>query len=188
MIKDTYRYFTIDYVIKEHDFIISESGGIHGVKDIGLVESVLAHIKNDDYYPEFLDKITHIVFGINKSHAFNDGNKRTSIALSAFFLGINDHDAMIKQYTEGMEEVAIWVAKSFIDKDLLSRIIEFLLYDDKGNIYYFIEQAKRYKDFIEPDKAPIGSELLCAMANDWIGDEPLSEENKLKLLEAITKK
>ena len=94
---------------------------------------------------------------------------------------------MIKQYTEGMEEVAIWVAKSFINKDLLKRIIEFLLYDDKINIYYFIDKARRYKDFIEPDQAPIDSDLLCPMVNDWIGDEPLSEENKLKLYEAVSK-
>lgn len=79
------NYFTRTYAIKTHDFIIDISGGAHGVNDIGLLESVLDHIQNDLYYPELEDKLTHLVFSVNKNHAFSDGNKRSSIALGAYF-------------------------------------------------------------------------------------------------------
>jgi death-on-curing protein len=79
------NYFGVEYAIKEHNFIIEHSGGLSGVRDLGMIESVLEHIKNDEYYPDFLDKLTHIVYGFNKNHVFHDGNKRTSLALSAFF-------------------------------------------------------------------------------------------------------
>jgi len=82
----TFFYFTISYAIKTHDKIIEISGGSTGIKDLGNLESPLSHIQNDDYYPDLEDKITHLVFSINKNHAFTDGNKRTSIALGGFFL------------------------------------------------------------------------------------------------------
>jgi hypothetical protein len=44
---------------------------------------------------EFESKLTHLVYSVNKSHCFNDGNKRTSIALGAFFLEINGLDVLV---------------------------------------------------------------------------------------------
>jgi death-on-curing protein len=54
-----FRYFTIEYAIKTHDKIIDISGGLSGLKNIGDLESPLEHIKNDMYYPEVEDKVTH---------------------------------------------------------------------------------------------------------------------------------
>lgn len=65
-----FLYFTTEYAIKTHDKIIEISGGAGGINDLGNLESPLEHIKNDDYYPELEDKITHLVFSINKNHAF----------------------------------------------------------------------------------------------------------------------
>lgn len=90
-----FLYFTTEYAIKTHDKIIEISGGAGGINDLGNLESPLEHIKNDDYYPELEDKITHLVFSINKNHAFTDGNKRSSIALGAFFLELNGLDSMV---------------------------------------------------------------------------------------------
>ena len=42
-------YFDIEYAIREHDWIIENSGGLHGQQDIGLLESALVHIQNDMY-------------------------------------------------------------------------------------------------------------------------------------------
>ncbi|MFM7468267.1 MAG: type II toxin-antitoxin system death-on-curing family toxin [Vampirovibrionales bacterium] len=81
----TCYYFELKQAIHLHSLIITHSGGLPGVKEEGLLDSTLQHMKNDSYYPDFLDKLTHLVFSINKNHAFNDGNKRASIALSALF-------------------------------------------------------------------------------------------------------
>lgn len=182
-----YNYFTTDQAIQKHSFIIENSGGKNGIKDVGLVDSVLSHIQNDDYYPELIDKVTHIAFGLNKNHAFTDGNKRASIALSSFFLELNGHDFAVRQYTHGMEEVAIWIAKNLISRETLKKIIEFLIYDEPVHVAFFIAEAKFYRYLIEPHDAPIDKILLTRMVDDWLsGDMELSEETKLILFDAIS--
>jgi death-on-curing protein len=116
-------YFTSDYAIKIHDKIIEISGGISGVKDFGNIDSPINHIQNDDYYPSFEDKIIHLVYSFNKNHAFNDGNKRTSIAIGAFFLEVNGLEALVDKFIIEMENIAVTVADNIIDKTLLSEII-----------------------------------------------------------------
>ena len=59
-------YFDVKHAVEVHDYIIEVSGGLHGYRDIGLLESVLEHIQNDMYYPSFPEKLTHLVFAVNK--------------------------------------------------------------------------------------------------------------------------
>ncbi|KDE38453.1 hypothetical protein ADINL_2908 [Nitrincola lacisaponensis] len=77
------------------------------------------------------DKLTHLVFSINKNHAFNDGNKRSSLALGAYFLELNGFDYVVKRFVKEMENIAVWVADNVIDKDLLHRIICSVIYEDE---------------------------------------------------------
>ena len=124
-----HQYFTTQYAIERHDKIIEISGGLGGIKNIGDLESPLEHIKNDDYYPQIEDKVTHLFFSINKNHSFNDGNKRSSIALAAFFLELNGYDFMVTKFIAEMENIAVHVADNRIDKDLLYEIIQSLIYE-----------------------------------------------------------
>jgi death-on-curing protein len=74
-----YNYFNTEYAVKIHDQIIRISGGIEGVKTLGNIDSPLAHIQNDDYYPTFEEKLTHLVFSFNKFHALMmETNERPS--------------------------------------------------------------------------------------------------------------
>jgi len=123
-------YFDIAHAIKVHDWIIDNSGGLAGTNDLGLLNSPLEHIQNDLYYPEFEDKLTHLVYSINKNHAFSDGNKRSSIALGAYFLELNGFDFCIQDFVHGMENIAVWIADNVIDKDLTFKIIKSLIYED----------------------------------------------------------
>ena len=125
-----FNYFDIGHAISTHDFIINESGGSHGVKDLGLLESVLDHIQNDFYYPEFEAKVTHLVFSVNKNHAFSDGNKRSSIALGAYFLELNDLEYCVDRFIIEMENISVHVADNRIDKDLLYEIIYSIINED----------------------------------------------------------
>ena len=120
-------YFDLTHAIQVHDWIIENSGGLYGIRDLNPLESVLEHIQNDDYYPDLISKLTHLVFSINKFHAFNDGNKRSSIALGTYFLALNGYDYCIKKFVLEMENMAVWVADGKIGKDLLGRIIESIL-------------------------------------------------------------
>lgn len=122
-------YFDINYAVHVHDWIIEKSGGLHGAKDTGSLTSVLTHIQNDMYYPNFEDKLCHLVFSIVKLHAFNDGNKRSSIVLGAYLLEINGFDFCIKPFMRQMENIVVWVAEGKIDKPLLLKIIQSILYE-----------------------------------------------------------
>ncbi len=122
-------YFDIEFAIKIHDKIIEMSGGREGFNDIGLASSVLDFIQNDLYYPTFEEKLAHLVYGINKNHAFNDGNKRSSIALGAYFMRINGYEYAEKRFIYEMENIAVSVADNIISKDLLQKIITSLLYE-----------------------------------------------------------
>jgi death on curing protein len=43
-----FAYFDAVHAIAVHDEIINKSGGFHGVLNIGLLESALEHVKNDE--------------------------------------------------------------------------------------------------------------------------------------------
>ncbi|HGN1707707.1 TPA: type II toxin-antitoxin system death-on-curing family toxin [Providencia rettgeri] len=121
-------YFDVEHAISTHDWIINQSGGRHGVIDEGLLHSPLQMIQNDLYYPTIVDKLTHLVYSINKNHAFNDGNKRSSLALGAYFLELNGYDYIVNLFIIEMENIAVWVADNAISKDLLSEIISDLIF------------------------------------------------------------
>ena len=128
--KIRFLYFDVAHAISIHDWIIEHSGGLAGTKNRGQLESPLEHIQKDLYYPELEDKLTHLVYSINKHHAFNDGNKRSSLVLGAYFLKLNGFDCVVKRFIHEMENIAVWVADNVIDKALLHQIICSILYEE----------------------------------------------------------
>jgi len=56
-------YLDIDQVLEIHKLTVRVSGGgSDGHLDLGKLESALRHIQNDDYYPTFEEKLTHLIF------------------------------------------------------------------------------------------------------------------------------
>jgi death on curing protein len=128
-----YLFFNSDHAIRVHDKILEVSGGLPGIINRGNLESILVHIENDDYYPTFEDKLTHLVFAVNKGHCFQDANKRTSIALGAFLLEVNGLDIIASKFIIEMENIAVAVADDIIDKDLLREIISSIIKEEDYN-------------------------------------------------------
>ncbi len=125
-----FNYFDVAHAVLVHDGIIKQSGGALGIIHLRLLDSVLDHVKNDEYYPELEHKLTHILFSINKNHCFQDGNKRASIALSAYFLEINKCTFKINRFISEMENIAVDVADNRIDKELLFEIVYSIIYEE----------------------------------------------------------
>lgn len=122
------HYLTINEVLDVYKVTIQFSGGgACGIINLGQMESVLAHIQNDDYYPTISEKICHIIFQVIKSHCFIDGNKRMGLALSAKFLINNGYVAILRKYMTFMENIIYEVASGKISKELLQEIITALL-------------------------------------------------------------
>jgi death on curing protein len=124
-------YINCDKAIEIHDYIVDSEGGLVGIKDKGQLESILEHIKNDTYYPDVFDKVTHLVYGIVKYHVFNDGNKRTALAVGAFFLGLNYSKALSEKFIVEMENVVVDVASGKIEKQLLKEIITAIFFENE---------------------------------------------------------
>lgn len=135
----TIQYITIQQAIEIHKKTIQYSGGgLVGQLNIGQLESVLEHIKNDDYYPTFIDKLTHLFFGACKFHCFEDGNKRIAITLSAHFLLLNGYMAVAKDFFVITENISYEVASGKISKELLHRIMTSIM----DGTYNYNEELK----------------------------------------------
>jgi death-on-curing family protein len=124
------NYFDIDEAVELHDMIIDSMGGAKGYNQtsLGYLASALEHIKNDEYYPTFLDKLTHLVFSCTKFHPFLDGNKRTAIYLGVFLLELNKQEGYFVHFAVTMEDVVVRLAENSISKDELREIIKEILY------------------------------------------------------------
>ena len=111
------NYFTYEALLAVHDRVLAVSGGMSGIKDEGLLRSPLEFISDDDYYPTFADKLTHLVYSLIKNHGFNDGNKRTALAAGALLLMMNGYDSFVGYYFLMFEQVMVLVAEYKITKE-----------------------------------------------------------------------
>ena len=117
-------YLTLDQAKAIHQKTIEYSGGgTYESLDVGKLDSVLTHIQNDDYYPSFVEKLTHLFYCICQFHCFADGNKRLAITLSAQFLLFNGYMGVAKNFFIAMENISYHVAAGRIDKELLLKIM-----------------------------------------------------------------
>lgn len=125
---NTVIYITdIQEIINIHKKTIAVSGGgADGIINIGSLYAALEHIQNDLYYPSFIDKLTHLFFAANKSHCFQDGNKRIAISLGSIFLLKNGYLEAAQRFLYKMETISYHLAAGRIDKDFLREIIDSL--------------------------------------------------------------
>ena len=121
-------YITLGQAKIIHQKTIQYSGGgTYEHLDLGRLDSVLEHIQNDDYYPNFVDKITHLFFCTCQFHCFADGNKRLAITLCAQFLLLNGYMAIAKDFFRVMENISYQVAAGKIGKNLLHKIMQAIM-------------------------------------------------------------
>lgn len=82
------KYLSLDEAIILHNDIMEAMNGLQGYNksQISYLESALTHIQNDEFYPSFLDKLTHLIFSCVKFHPFLDGNKRTALYIAKAFI------------------------------------------------------------------------------------------------------
>lgn len=78
-----------------HEAQLGEHGGSSGVRDEGLLDSVLNRARNRFAYGEtdLSALAAAYAFGLAKNHGFVDGNKRTAFQAMYLFLGLNGYDA-----------------------------------------------------------------------------------------------
>ena len=119
-----YIYITPEQAKETHAKTIEYSGGgTLEELDFGKLAAVLYNIQNDDWYPTFIDKLTHLFFCTCQFHCFADGNKRLAITLSTLFLLLNGYMSVAETFLSKTENISLYVAASKIDKELLYKIM-----------------------------------------------------------------
>ncbi|GHV07965.1 hypothetical protein FACS1894160_1460 [Bacteroidia bacterium] len=122
------QYISYEEALVVYQKTIEKSGGgFSGIRDKGGIESVLDFVQNDLYYPDFVSKLTYLVFRFCSGHFFNDGNKRIALTLGTYFLHKNRHFWAAAQFMQRMEAIVYHIAASNIDDELLLRIMDFVV-------------------------------------------------------------
>lgn len=146
-----FNYFSVKYALEQHELVLQESGGLSGILNPGQLEFILDMMKNDDYYYYFVDKLSYLVYSVIMDHIFCDANKRTSIALGAYFLEINGYDECIDRFMQEMEFFVVMVAEHQLSRDELSILFTDIIFalDHNRSLTDKIDRYK--KENSQPD-------------------------------------
>jgi death on curing protein len=90
----TWQFLSLEAVVALHASLIEESGGSHGMRDAGLLESAISRAQNKvNYDPDatVCNVGASLAWGLIKNHAFIDGNKRIGLGALAVFLRVNGY-------------------------------------------------------------------------------------------------
>ena len=95
------KYLTAEQVLFIHSRLIDEIGGIHGIRDLGLLQSAVsrpqATFGRKELYRDVFHKAAALKESIIKNHPFVDGNKRTAITSASIFLLRNGYSLETSQ-------------------------------------------------------------------------------------------
>ena len=84
---------TIGEILSLHDKLIAATGGMPGLRDMGLLESAIyspnAGFGDDEQYPTIQEKAARLAYSLTMNHAFNDGNKRIGMYAMLVTLDLN---------------------------------------------------------------------------------------------------
>jgi death on curing protein len=107
----------LDQIIQIHDDQIKDHGGLEGIKEPGLLESLskrpFSRYFGEEQYPGLFLKAAVYWEGLATGHFFNDANKRTSVMVMLVFLDMNGIELDVDP--EILFEMALRVAKRNID-------------------------------------------------------------------------
>ncbi len=106
------RYLSIAEVLDLQRLVIEQTGGSHGLRDLGALESALAQPRmtfgGEDLYPTLEEKAAALGFSLIQNHAFVDGNKRIGHAALETFLVLNGQE--LAASIDESEEIVLGVA------------------------------------------------------------------------------
>ena len=120
-------YLKPEQVLFIHARLVAETGGMHGLRDLGLLQSAInrpqASFDGNDLYTDIYQKAAALMESLINNHPFLDGNKRTGITSAALFLQINgffltasnkEVEIFTLSVASGqcsMDRIAIWLKK-----------------------------------------------------------------------------
>jgi len=77
------NWITIEELVLIHEWVIKETGGVHGITNPGGLESALTRpfttFKGQGLFPDLWSKVAALIHSLVSFHPFADGNKRTAL-------------------------------------------------------------------------------------------------------------
>lgn len=114
-------------VLLLHEQLLSQSGGLQGVRDESLLESALEApfqaFGDTDAYPSLQQKAARLGYGLIKNHPFVDGNKRIGTHAMLVFLALNGVELSYSQKELSNIILAVAAGKKKYD-DLLNWLLK----------------------------------------------------------------
>lgn len=111
-------WLTREDALAAHEMMLSQHGGLAGVRDEGLLESDLSKHQNRFAYgtPTMVELAASYAAGIILNHPFLDGNKRTGFLLAVGFLEVNGYEFFADEPTV-VERTLALAAHAIAEKD-----------------------------------------------------------------------
>jgi len=113
------KSLTTDQVVRLQELVIAQSGGLPGVKNIGMVDSAVAQPKmtfgGDELYPSLAEKAAALAFSLARNHGFEDGNKRIAHAAMETFLVLNQHE--LSASVDEQESIILQLATGHLGRE-----------------------------------------------------------------------
>jgi len=89
------NWITLEEILIIHEQVIKATGGLHGVVNLGGLETALARpfttIGGQELFPDLWSKVAVLVHSIVAFHPFVDGNKRTALVAADVCLRLNGY-------------------------------------------------------------------------------------------------
>lgn len=112
-------------IICIHDSMIDTYGGIKGIRDKGLLSSIINGVHQTyggvELYPTDLDKICRIYYMFVTNQVFLDGNKRTATGVALVLLYMYNYD-IPKEFNTDSYRLALDVSNGKISYEELIQI------------------------------------------------------------------
>jgi death on curing protein len=88
------KWLSLEAILVIHEVQLELFDGASGIRDIGMIESLLARAQNKAVYEDAsLDRLAAAyLFGFAKNHGFVDGNKRVAFLSADTFLRMNGYE------------------------------------------------------------------------------------------------
>lgn len=95
------KTISCEQVLKFHSKLIARTGGIDGVRNLGLIQSALERHRQTfdgkDLYNSVVEKIAVTTVSLVCNHGFVDGNKRIGISMMLLLLKYNEFEIIYTQ-------------------------------------------------------------------------------------------
>lgn len=110
-----------------HEHMIQETGGAHGLRAEGMLDSAMAAPFQEVFgtvaYPSILQKAVRLGYGLIMNHPFVDGNKRIGVHAMLVLLALNGIELRFEQ-DELSDEILTIAAGKYGYEHLLQWVID----------------------------------------------------------------